>query len=110
MNFKGVEVAERYCYFVSESQWKRDHFSMRKWESEKHKSWSMPAEEFKGHVAIDGSLLGTTGKWGACGWSLVQMDYDQEFGLLHGMYGSMEAELEVQRTIKRAELTSFFST
>ena len=25
----------------------------------------------------------------------------------HGMYGSMEAELEVQRTIKRAELTTF---
>ena len=33
------------------------HFSTRKWESEKHKSWSMPAEGFKGHVATDGSLL-----------------------------------------------------
>ena len=32
---------------------------------------------------------------------------DEEMGLLHGMYGSMEAELEVQRTIKRAELTAF---
>ena len=29
---------------------------MEKWESEKHKSWVMPAEEFKGHAAIDGSL------------------------------------------------------
>ena len=28
-------------------------------------------------------------------------------GPLHGMYGSMEPELEVQRTIKRAELTAF---
>ena len=36
---------------------------MKKWESEKHKSWSMPAEGFKGHVATDGSLLGNTGKW-----------------------------------------------
>ena len=35
----------------------------RKWESEKHKSWSMPAEGFKGHIATDGSLLGTAGKW-----------------------------------------------
>ena len=26
---------------------------------------------------------------------------------LHGMCGSMEAEFEVQRTIKRAELTAF---
>ena len=41
------------------------HFSMKKWESEKHKSWGMPAESIKGHVATDGSLLGTTGKWGA---------------------------------------------
>ena len=39
------------------------HFSMRKWESEKHQSWKMPAEGFKGHVATDGSVLGTAGKW-----------------------------------------------
>ena len=28
---------------------------MKKWESEKHKSWSIPEEGFKGHVATDGS-------------------------------------------------------
>ena len=80
---------------------------MKKWESEKHNSWNMPTEGFKGHVATDGSLLGTAGKWGACGLSVVQLDYDEELGPLLGMYGSMEAELEVQRTIKRAELTAF---
>ena len=58
-------------------------------------------------MATDGSLVGKTGKWGACGWALVQLDYGAEMGLLHGMYGSMEAEFEVQRTIKRAELTAF---
>ena len=71
------------------------------------KSLGMPAEGFKGHVATDGSLLGNAGKWGACGWAVVQLDYDGEWGPLHGMYGSMEAEFEVQRTIKRAELTTF---
>ena len=80
---------------------------MKKWESEKHKNWSMPADGFKGHVATNGSLLGRAGKWGACGLSVVQLDFDEELGLLHGMYGSMEAEFEVQRTIKRAELTAF---
>ena len=60
-------------------------------ESEKHKSWGMPAEGFKGHVATDGSLLGIAGKWRACGWSVVQMDYDEELGPLHGMYGSRES-------------------
>ena len=35
------------------------------------------------------------------------IDYDEEWGPLHWMYGSMEAELEVQRTINRAELTAF---
>ena len=39
---------------------------------------------------------------------MVQLDYDEEMRPLHGMFGSMEAELEVQRTIKRAELTAFF--
>ena len=80
---------------------------MKKWESEKHKSWDMTVEGFKGHVAIDGSLLGKTGKWGACGWAVVQPDYDEEMGLVHGVCGSADTELEVQRTIKRAELTAF---
>ena len=67
----------------------------------------MPAGGFKGHVATDGSLLGKAGEWKASGWAVVQLDYDEEMGPLHGMYGSVEAEFEVQRTIKRAELTAF---
>ena len=36
---------------------------MKKWECEKHKkSWCMPAEGFKDHVATDGSLLGKAGQ------------------------------------------------
>ena len=58
-------------------------------------------------MSTDGSFLGKTGKWGACGWAVVQLDYDEEIGPLYGMYGSMEAELEIQRTIKRAKLTAF---
>ena len=50
---------------------------------------------------------GSAAKWRACGWSVVQLDSDEELRPLHGMYGSMEAELEVQRTIKRAKLTAF---
>ena len=75
--------------------------------SEKHKSWSMPTEGFKDHVATDGSLLGNQEKWGAGGWAVVQLDYDEDMVPLLGMYGSMEAEYEVQRTTKRAELTAF---
>ena len=62
----------------------------------------MQVEGFKGHVATD-VLLGS----GACGWSAVQLDYEVELGPLHGMYGSMDGECEVQRTIKRAEFTAF---
>ena len=46
----------------SESHWNRGHFSLKKWESEKHKSWGLPVEGFRDHVATDGSLLGTAGK------------------------------------------------
>ena len=67
----------------------------------------MQVEGF-GHVATDGSLSGKTGKWGAWGWTVVQLDYDEEMEPLYGMCGSMEAEYEVQRTIKRAEVTAFF--
>ena len=84
------------------------HSSIKKWKFEKHRSWSMQVEGFRDHVATDGSLFGKTGKWGACGWAVVQLDYDEEKGPLHGMYGSIEAEFELQRTVKRAELTAFF--
>ena len=70
----------------------------------------LPAEGFKCHVATDGSLQGETGKWGACGWAVVQLDYDEEMEPLHGMYGSVEAELEVQRTVKRCECFAVFSS
>ena len=92
---------------LSEIHWIRSHFSVKKWESDKHKSWGFPAEGFRDHVVADGSLLGVTGKWGACGWSVVQSDQDGELVPMHGMYGTLEAELEVQRTIKRTELTAF---
>ena len=59
-----------------------------------------------GHVAT-GSLLGNAGEWGACGWSVVQLDYDGEMAPLHGMCGSMQAVFEVRRTIRWAELTAF---
>ena len=32
---------------LSESQWSMGHFTVKKWESEKHKNWGMPAEGFK---------------------------------------------------------------
>ena len=87
------------------NQWNRSHFSMKKWESEQHKSWCLPVEGFKGHVATDGSLQGELAS--VCVWAAAQLDYDEEMDPLHGMYGSVEAEIEVQSTIKRAELAAF---
>ena len=41
-----------------------------------------------------------------CVW--LQLDHDEEMGPMHGMYGTLDAELEEQRTINGAELTVFF--
>ena len=46
---------------LSESQWNGGYFSTDKVESDKHKSWSVPAEDNKGQVATDGSLRGKAG-------------------------------------------------
>ena len=35
------------------------------------------------------------------------MKHDEEMRPMHGMYGTLDAELEVRRTIKRAELSAF---
>ena len=37
----------------------------------------------------------------------MQLDHDEEMGSIHGMYGTQDAELEVQRTTKRADPTAF---
>ena len=77
---------------------------MRKRESEKQ---GLPAGGFRDHVATGGSLLGVAGTWAACGWSVVHLDHDEELGPMYEMYRTLEVELEVQRTIKRAEWTTF---
>ena len=50
-------------------------------------------------------LLVGSGRKGACG-SVVQLDHDEDMEPMHGMYGTLEAQLEAQHTIKRAELTA----
>ena len=70
-----------------------------------HQCWGMKVEGFRGHVATDGSLFGKTGKWRACGWAVVQLDYDEEMEPLDVVFGSNG--YEVQPTMKRAEFDGF---
>ena len=35
------------------------------------------------------------------------LDHDEEMGPMQGMYGTLDAELDVWRTIKGTELTAF---
>ena len=58
-------------------------------------------------MAIDGSWKGVSGKDAACGWAVVRLDYDKEEEPWYATSGTMLAELEVQRTIKRAEPRAF---
>ena len=82
---------------------------MKKWESKKNtKLGVMPAEGFKDHVATDGTLLGkelesgelVVGQWYS--WTMMK-----RWGPCMGCTAQWRAEFEVQRTIKRAELTAF---
>ena len=79
----------------------------KKWSPRCTRAWAYQQRASTATLPPIGSLLGKTGKWRACVWAVVQFDYDEEMRTLHGMYGSIEAEFEVQRTIKRAELTQF---
>ena len=64
----------------------------------------MPVEGFRDHVATDASLLGGFRQMGSM-WLIS--DRGEEMEPVRGMYGTLDAEFEVQRTIKRAELTAF---
>ena len=59
------------------------HTCQSEGESEKHRSWNMPVECFRNRVATD-----------------VPLDHDEEMVPMHGMYGTLDADLEVQRTNK----------
>ena len=94
-------------HLVSEGHWKKSHLTVWRWESEKHISGSIPVDGFRNHVAADGSPLGVSSRWGACGWSVVQVEHDEELRPMHGMYGTLDADVEVRRTIQRAEPAAF---
>ena len=61
----------------------------------------MPVEGSRNHVVTDGSLLGVSGRWRARGWSAVQLDHDVEMGPTRGVHGTLDAEIQVQPTIKK---------
>ena len=91
----GKEVLRRIL--SEEAIWEKSHLSVRRWESGKHRSWSMPVEGFR----ADGSLLVSgLGQW--CSWIMMR-----RWGHCMGR-GALDAEFEAQRTIKRAGLKAFF--
>ena len=91
---------------LNESQWVKGHFIVQEWESEKHKSWGLQAGGFRDRVATNVSV-GSHRKMGACDWSVLQLDHDEESGDDARDVWNVDVELEVQRTIKRAEFTAF---
>ena len=79
MGAKGQDIKERLeeaeRSHVAPSEWR---LTVPRWESEKHDSWCIAIEGY--HVATGGSLLGVASRWSACGWSVVQLDHDEEMG------------------------------
>ena len=102
-----VEVAKRYSRaFPQGKPMPRRPLQCDKVGVRKALKLGHASRRLQGSRGHRGSVPGKAGQWRACGWAVVQLDYDEDMGPLHEMYGSVEAEFEVQRTIKRAELTA----
>ena len=76
---------------LSESQWNRSHFSLKKWrvrEAQKlgHASRKVQRPRCNWRLS-SGYCWEVKSMWMVCG----AVGYDEELGPLHGMYGSMEA-------------------
>ena len=69
---------------------------MKKWNLISMEGGAFQQKGFKAMLLRAALCWVSAGKWRACGWSVVQLDYDGELGLLHGVYASTDAELEVQ--------------
>ena len=73
----GSEVSHRILWVAS--RWRKSHLSV---------SPTMGVGQaqnlgqgFGNRVATDGSVCGVSGRWSACGWSVVQLDHDEEMAL-----------------------------
>ena len=85
---------------LSEANGTRGHFSMKKSESAcQQRASRVMLLSTTPCVATLVSGEHVVGQW--CSWIMMK-----RWGPLHGLCGSLEAEFEVQRTIKRAELTA----
>ena len=80
---------------------RRRHLTVHRWESDKFRDWNLHVPGFRDYMAAHGSRKGMLVDFGACGWAVVELVHDGEPGLMHGLFGTMEVELEVQRTILR---------
>ena len=108
MRIDSEVVLQKVC------QWPRRHLSYPKFckQCKSIKSWErssgsrIPRGKKTGKWAIDGSLIGGSGRDAACGWAVAQLDYDKEEEPPCAICGTMLAGLEAQRTIKGAELLS----
>ena len=65
------------------------------------RDWDRGVEGFRGHIPIDGSLKRVSRRDAACRWAVVQLEYDKEEVPRYAIYGTVLADIEVQRTIKR---------
>ena len=91
-------MAKRYNILSAGTTGWKSWQSLRKWDSEKHRSWNMPVVGFQSHVASDGSLFGVSGRWSACGWSVAQPDHlypEHPFGALADFKTILEKEVRL---------------
>ena len=93
----GREESRTLC----ESHWEMNHCSVRKWESERIRAGVSQREAFRitfprmvHSWELQGNGERVDGQW--CGWITMK-----SLGPMHGINGTLEAEFEVQRTIKR---------
>ena len=61
--------------------------------SDTSQDWDRRIEGFREHVAIGRSLKGISSTDAACGWAVVQLDYDKEEETWYAIYGTMLARL-----------------
>ena len=66
---------------LAEGRWKNSHLTVRMWESEKHAQVGASQSKVSGTALPPMALCWElTSKWSACGWSVVQLDQDEEMG------------------------------
>ena len=85
-------------------KWKCSRPWKQKWIPDTSRDWDRRVEGFREHIAIDGSVTRISRRDAACGWAVVQLEYDKEEEPRYAICGTCAGRNRSAKIDQKAEV------